>query len=54
MPRIGEKVLDVGCGGGMDAIFMTQCGFRAIGLDIIVAALRIARKRAKKAHVEVD
>jgi ubiquinone/menaquinone biosynthesis C-methylase UbiE len=48
------KVVDVGCGGGIDAIFMTQCGFRVIGVDISLAALKIAKKRARKAHVEVD
>ncbi len=48
------KVVDVGCGGGIDSIFMTQCGFRVIGVDISLAALKIAEKRARKAHVEVD
>ncbi len=46
-------VLDVGCGGGGDAIFMARCGFKVIGVDISAAALRIAEKRAGKAHVEV-
>jgi ubiquinone/menaquinone biosynthesis C-methylase UbiE len=48
------RVLDVGSGGGTDAIFMAQCGFRVTGVDISAAALRIAEKRAEKAHVEVD
>ena len=41
-------VLDVGCGGGTDAIFMAQSGFRVIGIDISASVLRIAEKRAKK------
>jgi ubiquinone/menaquinone biosynthesis C-methylase UbiE len=54
VPRKGARVLDVGCGGGVDAIFMAHCGFRVTGIDISAAALGIARKRAKKAHVKVD
>ena len=33
---------------------MAQQGFRVIGVDISSAALTIAEKRAKKAHVKVD
>ena len=47
-------VLDVGSGGGIDAIFMAQQGLRVAGIDISAAALKIAQKRAKKAHVKVD
>jgi ubiquinone/menaquinone biosynthesis C-methylase UbiE len=52
--RRNARVLDVGCGGGTDAIFMAQCGFRVTGVDISAAALRIAEKRAEEALVEVD
>jgi ubiquinone/menaquinone biosynthesis C-methylase UbiE len=48
------RILDVGSGGGKDAIFMAQCGFRVVGVDISAAALKIAGKRAEDAHVEVD
>ena len=54
VPRRNARVLDVGSGGGTDAIFMAQCGFRVTGVDISAAALKIAEKRAEKAHVEVD
>jgi ubiquinone/menaquinone biosynthesis C-methylase UbiE len=54
LPRKHAKILDIGCGGGLEAIFMANSGFRVIGLDISAAALRVARKRAKKAHVIVD
>ncbi len=47
------KIVDVGCGGGIDDIFLARCGFRVIGVDISATALRIAGKRAKKARVEV-
>jgi len=54
VPRRNASVLDVGCGGGTDAIFMAQCGFRVTGVDISASALRIAQKRAEEALVEAD
>ncbi len=54
IPRRNAKVLDVGSGGGTDAIFMAQRGFNVTGIDISAAALKIAEKRAKKAQVEVN
>jgi 2-polyprenyl-3-methyl-5-hydroxy-6-metoxy-1,4-benzoquinol methylase len=38
----GGAVLDVGCGGGIEAIFMASQGFRVIGVDRSEAALEIA------------
>jgi ubiquinone/menaquinone biosynthesis C-methylase UbiE len=49
-----DVILDVGCGGGWDAIFLAGCGYKVIGLDFSAAALRIAKKRAAAALVEVD
>jgi len=46
--------LDVGCGGGYEAIFLAQRGMRASGVDKSPAALEIARHRAREAGVEVD
>jgi len=48
------RILDVGCGGGLDAIFLAQCGFDLIGIDISPAALRVAKRRARKTKVRVD
>jgi ubiquinone/menaquinone biosynthesis C-methylase UbiE len=48
------RILDVGCGGGLDSIFLAQLGFNVIGVDISSAALKIAKRRAAKAHVTVD
>lgn len=48
------RILDVGCGGGLDSIFLVQNGFNVIGVDISPAALKIAKRRAVKAHVKVD
>lgn len=54
MPKRNARVLDVGSGGGIDAIFMAQQGLRVAGIDISAAALKIAQERAKKARVKVD
>lgn len=48
------KILDVGCGGGLDTIFMAQHGFRLAGVDLSKQALEIARERADNAGVRVD
>src|SRR5208283_3295127 len=54
VPERNARVLDVGSGGGTDSIFLAQRGFRVTGVDICAAALKIAEKRARKAHVKVD
>ncbi len=54
VPKRNARVLDVGSGGGTDAVFMAQRGFRVTGIDISAVALKIAGKRAKKARVKVD
>ena len=54
VPKRNARVLDVGSGGGIDPVFMAQRGFRVIGVDVSAAALRLAKKRAEKANVEVE
>lgn len=49
-----SRILDVGCGGGLDAIFLAQCGFNVMGVDFSSVALKIAERRAEEARVEVD
>jgi ubiquinone/menaquinone biosynthesis C-methylase UbiE len=48
------KILDVGCGGGLDTIFIAQCGFSAVGVDLSKKALEIAKAREGKVHVKID
>lgn len=50
----GGAVLDVGCGAGREAIFLAQCGFQVIGVDLSREALKIARRRSEAAVIEVD
>lgn len=46
--------LDVGCGAGRDAIFLAQCGYKVIAIDISEKAIEIAKERATEAQVEVE
>lgn len=49
-----NKILDLGCGGGLDSIFLAQCGFSVTGVDFSLAALKVAQKRANDAQVMID
>ncbi len=42
----GQRVLDVGCGGGREAVPMAYLGFRVIGMDFIPAMVKAARTYA--------
>ena len=48
------KVLEIGSGGGNDAIFMAKRGSEVTGVDISLAALKIALRRAKQLNVHVS
>ncbi len=41
--RPGQVVLDVGCGTGIDALFLAQRGIRVVGIDASVAMVAQAR-----------
>ncbi|MEM4566402.1 MAG: METTL5 family protein [Archaeoglobaceae archaeon] len=49
-----ETVVDLGCGTGILAIASAILGAFAIGVDVDIEALRIARRNAKKLGVEVE
>lgn len=49
----GSKVLELGCGTGRYAIPFTRLGFDYIGIDITPAMLEVARKKAKKEHLNL-
>ncbi len=47
-------VYDLGCGTGIIAVAMAMLGSKAVGFDIDLKALKIARKNAKRLGVCVD
>ncbi len=52
--RGARSVLDVACGSGRHAIEFAGWGLRAAGCDISVEMLRLARRNASEAGVDVD
>jgi ubiquinone/menaquinone biosynthesis C-methylase UbiE len=48
------SALEIGSGGGNDAIFLSMSGLKVTAVDISLTALKIARKRGKKAHMAVN
>jgi SAM-dependent methyltransferase len=50
----GSIALDVGCGVGVDLVFLAKHGFKAIGLDVAPRALELAAERARAAGVELE
>lgn len=54
--RLGGKgrVLDIGCGTGVHAVFMARQGLEVTAIDFIPEALAMAGRKAAAAGVEVD
>jgi SAM-dependent methyltransferase len=47
------RVLDVGCGTGRDAVYLSERGWTVTGVDAVPRALDGARRRAQAANAEV-
>ena len=51
----GSVALDVGCGVGVELVFLAKHGFtKAIGIDVAPRALELAADRARAAGVELE
>jgi cyclopropane fatty-acyl-phospholipid synthase-like methyltransferase len=48
------RAIDLGCGVGVEAVYLAQNGFEVTGADFSPTALKRARRNARKAGVEVD
>ncbi|MBN2551020.1 MAG: class I SAM-dependent methyltransferase [Anaerolineales bacterium] len=48
------RALDLGCGTGTNAITLAQHGWQVSGVDFVGRAIRLARRKAKRAGVRVD
>jgi len=49
----GKDVLEIGCGGGQNAIVLAKWGARAVGLDISEEQIKYAREIAEREKVKV-
>lgn len=49
----GKAVLEIGCGGGQNAIVLSKWDARSVGLDVSEKQIEHARRLAKKAGVKV-
>lgn len=45
-----DKVLDLGCGGGRNACYLADRGYRVYGVDIAPAAVEFCMKRLERYH----
>ncbi|MEF8808814.1 class I SAM-dependent methyltransferase [Natronomonas sp.] len=43
--RIDGRILDVGCGTGVEARYLADAGYEVVGLDFSESAIEVARKR---------
>lgn len=51
---LAKTVLDLGCGGGKDALRLAREGFHVVGLDLSSAAIGQAEARAKEEGLSAE
>lgn len=49
-----QRVLDVGCGGGLLAEALAQYGAQVTGIDLAPAMIEVARLHAQETHTTID
>jgi SAM-dependent methyltransferase len=50
----GKRVLEIGCGTGTNAVELARRGYDVVAVDLVEQAIRVARKKARQAKVEVE
>lgn len=53
-PLEGQRVVDVGCGGGLLAEGLARAGSRVMGLDLAPAMIEVARLHARASGLTID
>jgi len=48
------KMLEVGCGMGIDSVQLARCGFKVTAIDLTESALALARQFASMRGVDID
>jgi SAM-dependent methyltransferase len=46
--RCGDRVLEIGCGTGVDACFLSECGVKVVACDSSQAMVRVAARRVRE------
>ncbi len=49
----GQRILDVGCGGGREAVPMVLAGFRLVAMDVSLAMVRAAKTYASRRGISL-
>ena len=52
--RTSARALDLGCGQGVDAVYLAQQGFSVVAIDFVSAALVAAKTRSDQVGVDVE
>ncbi len=48
------RALDLGCGSGTNALTLARAGWDVTGVDFIPRAIRLAKRKARDAHLPVE
>jgi 2-polyprenyl-6-hydroxyphenyl methylase/3-demethylubiquinone-9 3-methyltransferase len=52
--KVGARVLDVGCGGGLLCESLTRAGFQVTGIDLAPGMIEVARLHAAEQNLTID
>jgi SAM-dependent methyltransferase len=52
--RPGQRLLDVGCGAGREAIGFARAGLSVVGIDLAPAMIALARERARETGLPIE
>jgi len=47
-PKKGESVLDIGCGFGLESLYLSQKGYKVVGFDLSRPKIKIAKRLNKR------
>lgn len=51
---LGQSILEIGCGRGVDSIWLAEQGYRVVACDVSAAAVRQAKAKAREGAVHSD
>lgn len=52
--KVPDKILDIGCGGGREAIALYDLGFSVTGIDISESEIESAKATAQRLEKNID